>query len=324
MVWLRLSRRSQGLQEGGFAPVPQDAPVDVFDRLEQSLRAEAQALSEPGDRLYVSLLLRALKNEGVEVPAMPRDMLEIQRILSTPASCAEELAQAVQRDLMVAGKFLAVANSPLYAPVHRIETVRDAIVRLGRHHAGIIVLAIAASATLFHVQGFESKADRMKEHALGTAIIAQALAPLGGFDPAEAFLAGLLHDIGRVFMLSMLSRVHRESRGQKTVRPESLERLLERLHADFSAVILRAWAYPESLVEAVADHHGPEAPSAEGLEPLSVLLSAADRMDKRPAFEALEPLAPFLAAVGISLDEASFLACQKARGAFLEELGLAR
>lgn len=296
------------------------------------LSSRAQDMRTPGDKQYLSMLLRAVKNDGVEVPAMPSDLMEIQRLLSSPDTEIADLAKAVQRDPAIAAKFVSVANSPLYRGIREVSSVREAIVRIGLNHSGMILLAIISSSKLFKVNGYEQEAKWLHGHSLATAIMSQYLARQAGENEERAFMAGLLHDLGRVFMLSIAQEVYRQSKGQMQVSPETVADLSHHAHAGFSALTAQVWNYKGGVVSALQHHEVPEEDGARlvAMAPaehavLIQILAAANLIDRTEAKDELPQSAhDLLNELGIGDVEELVIGARETAELFLQDLGVRR
>lgn len=320
---------------GHHAAEGHDSPFGsvVAAGLSRQIQALAHEMRSPGDKHYLSQLLRAVRNDGVEIPAMPTDLLEIQRLLASPDAEIAVLAKAVQRDPATAAKFVSVANSPLYRGMRGVSNVHEALVRIGLNHSGMILLAIISSSKLFHVQGFDQEAKWLHAHSLRSAVMSQYLARLVGENEQDAFMAGLLHDLGEIFMLSVAHDVWRNSRGQLQPETETVRRLGHELHAGFSALTAQSWHYRDAVVMAMLHHHLSDNGGIEQLavvpheyQTLARVVAAANMMDDAEddtLASAAAGLGPVLRALGLEADDAIVLSARETGRTFLQDLGVA-
>ncbi len=247
------------------APAP-IAPVafagEAAERVARDLYAMASTMTDPDDRRYISTLIRAVKNDGVELPAIPEDVVRVQRVLAAPDSSAGDLARAIKHDPAMATRFISVANSPLYRLGERTNTLEDAIVRVGMKQATALVLAIVSKAKMFRVADDQAMADQLHHHALAAGVAAKLIAQTPEVQ-RDAFIGGMLHDLGRVFLITVAGDQFRTSRGASRPRHTFVEYLLDELHAGFSGLVAERWGFSQALVQALLHHHLPEEGGAE-------------------------------------------------------------
>lgn len=277
--WLIPREVSQILRgEGKLAAVLEIGDdFDEFFEAEPFLEPDA---AEPGDNSAVATMLsylqitsRADVNRVIDrLPVFPRAARNILRAVSKPEVTLRELERAVSMDPVLSGLLIKTVNSALYAPVRRVANIPHAIAYIGFEATRKVVLAGALRPV------FASRRQhQVWNHSLEIAQAAERLAHTSriSVDPAEAFLAGLVHDIGclafSIMPASFLERFHRlTSRG---CPPREVEACLAGLcHAEAGAATLRQWKFPEQLVDAVRWHHCPERSPA----PLGSLIYLAE------------------------------------------------
>ncbi len=206
----------------------------------------------------------------VALPVMPRAVSVLLKTTDENAT-VDELERIAATDPVLAARLLSASNSAKYGSRFQIVRLRDAVMRLGVPEARKTLVAACLSGL------FASAALReLWEHSQVVANAAWEIAAACGLEPEMAWLAGLLHDIGRLGF-STLPPWHRQAEqkwleaGFPLVYAETLAYGLD--HAELGGNLLRAWDLPTSVVDAVTTHHRPEA-SASGLS--SVLFLAED------------------------------------------------
>jgi putative nucleotidyltransferase with HDIG domain len=230
-------------------------------RLAEGLLLEVRqlaVLAPTADRPFYAGLIRALTNDGLQLPAMPEMVIKIQRLLDEPNLQIEQLIKLLAREPAVATKVVGIANSALCRGSHTVRGLRDAVVRIGLRETKNVVLAILCRSKLFRVAGYSAESKRLYRHALATSLATQLIGRPLGLDPDLAFLAGLVHDLGSVAMLSIAADVTRHTRGQAKISAATLADADRLLHARIGALIAQAWGFGEELVAAVEHHHQPE------------------------------------------------------------------
>lgn len=203
--------------------------------------------------------IRRMVGNVDRLASLPRVHSALIATLAAPNATAADVARILNQDMAMCAKLLQLVNSSFFHVARRITNVEEAIVYLGFNLIKSLVLSVEVfQVAKPKVEGFS--VDSLQRHALVTANVAAALL----FDKAsseDAFMAGLLHDIGKLLFAQEfpehVERVRNMMRNQE--RPEySVERDLEGItHADVGAYLLGLWGLPDSIVQAVAYHHTP-------------------------------------------------------------------
>jgi HD-like signal output (HDOD) protein len=232
----------------------------------------------PATRLSDAEVLIAARSLGASAMGGAR----LVAALLQPDLEAHELARRIGSEPGIAARVLRVANSAYFGCTGSVATLDRAIQVLGL--AGIKGAAAAACMDRMVSPGAAAgcfDADRFRRHSLASACAAQQLArQLDSALAEEAFMAGLLHDLGVVVLAKLrpqgLAAWQRALRGGEVpddARTDLERQLVGSTHEHCTALTLQAWQLPDSLVQAVAGHH---APAAQALPPLS-LVGAAPR-----------------------------------------------
>lgn len=195
--------------------------------------------------------------ETWRAPVFPDAALLMIRLMNDEQVQVDRVVEAAKMDPATAGLLIELANSALFGSRTRIGTLQQAITRLGFETSRKVVLS-AAVRPLFGPAGSRS----LWQHSLLVADLSEQFAMRSGLvDPQAAYLAGLLHDVGQLALLSLplydSARIQGlERNGCPPVYAENL--LLRTDHASLGARIVEGWRLPESTVAAVRDHHRPE------------------------------------------------------------------
>ncbi len=223
--------------------------------------------------------LNALVRQVRDLPALPETVMRVIRLADDPKSGTAAVAKALVSDQALAARVLKLANSAFYGSSRRIATVSDAVVILGMRTTRNLVMAASCEALLeSEVAGYGLPRGALLRHSLACASAAQALAKRAKYRGLEeAFVAGLLHDIGKVVMNTyqreQFSEVLTKASGGVTYA-EAEQAVFGFDHAEAGACLLERWNLPLSLVSAVQYHHAPL--NAPGDSPLPCLVHAAD------------------------------------------------
>ena len=191
-----------------------------------------------------------LSTENYELPSLPMVAVEALRVADADDSGIDVLANIVANDPAIAAKLIKAANSPVFFGRDAIGTCQRAIVRLGLKTTRQLVVAFAMR-DLFKCEVTEIRIamERLWAHSVEVGAIAFVLArKVPGLDPGEAQLAGLLHDIGVVSILSSQAPADCNEADRK-----ALFQLAQRSRAEVGGMILEAWNFPKAQVLAVRD-----------------------------------------------------------------------
>ena len=196
------------------------------------------------------------------LPPAPKLYRELSLLLQDPECSVDAVVKLVGRDSAITAKLLHLANSAFFTRRAKTIELRQAVVRLGF----LTIRNLLLSVEMFEPGGLIAKAlgrelESMQQSAFRMAQMAERLArgtPLAG----DAFVAGLLADIGQIVLLIARGGEWRECRSEAKIRQRPLHELEEERfgvsHAEVGAYLLGIWGLPFSLVEAVANHHRPE------------------------------------------------------------------
>jgi putative nucleotidyltransferase with HDIG domain len=143
-----------------------------------------------------------------------------------------------------------VTNSAAYFTGTRNFSIQQALLRLGLFHLREIVIAVAFKCRIFEGGGHEHLMRKLWRNSAGTGAFAKEIALLLEGDPENAFLCGLLHDVGKPVVLLALVDLERELR--QKLRIEELLDTLDDLHATVGVMIADQLALPPQVKEAIS------------------------------------------------------------------------
>lgn len=204
-----------------------------------------------------------------ETPALPGGAAAAVRLLQDPEADPREIVRELERDVALSANVLRVANSAIYGGSRKVATLRDALGRLGQARVFQVVVAVAIGPTAGRpVKGYDLPAGKLWEHSLAVAVGTGPVArELGVEEPRELFVAGLLHDVGKILLgnfieVDVAALVELSTR-ERIPFAEAERRLLGIDHPEVGAALLEQWGLPDGIVEAARWHHEPErCPSA--------------------------------------------------------------
>jgi putative nucleotidyltransferase with HDIG domain len=239
-------------------------------------------------RLLSSDRLARLVGEVGTLPSCPQAFQDISNCLRQPRASVAEASRIIGRDVAMTANILKLVNSAFFGARQSITRVDRAIAYLGLD----TVAALALGHSLFQSSGSSAPSggslEGLWQHSRQTAMAARAIALVEKLPPArveEAFLTGMLHDVGRV--------VYATRRAPKTGESvSSNEDTVEQIalhHAEVGAYLLGLWGFPSHIVAAVALHHTPNHRADTGFD-LTALVHVADRLAHTQDAGSLGPL----------------------------------
>ncbi len=199
----------------------------------------------------------------VKVAALPMVYVKLSEALKNPKTSNKDLEVILSEDAALASRVLRLVNSALYSFPSRIDTISRAVTIMGQQQLHDIVLACSFINLFNKLPQDIVNMESFWRHSIACGIASRIVAVLRREQNVERFfIAGLLHDIGRLILYmelpeqaqSILLRAREE--GELLYKTEHAA--LGFHHAMLGALLLKHWKLPDSLVEAVACHHAPK------------------------------------------------------------------
>lgn len=210
------------------------------------------------------LTAREVAGAVAELPAMPSSIAEVTRACDDQDMTVGQLSQVILRDQSLTANILKLANSAFYGHARRVTTVTEAVVLLGFSAIKSLVISSHTSRLLTGaLPGYGLQQGELWRHSIAVAFTARRLAVDVQLAPVEeAFVAGLLHDIGKTILSSYMENafdeVTRIAQERRMPFHEVERDLLGFDHAELGAHVAAAWSFPAELEEAIRFHHSPE------------------------------------------------------------------
>jgi putative nucleotidyltransferase with HDIG domain len=209
---------------------------------------------------------REITQKVDDLPVISETARKLVALLNEPQTHRDELIRTIRCDNVLTAKLLRVCNSAHSGLDSPVASIDQAVLLLGDNTIFRMVCAIGFGGALgFALPGHAVEANGLWDHSLSAGLGAECLVgmePYRNFQPSMAFTAGLLHDIGKLVLNQILTPKWRaEIRARISedafTRVQAEKAVLGADHAEIGACLLRDWALPEILVEAVANHHAP-------------------------------------------------------------------
>lgn len=219
---------------------------------------------------------RLLTTQPIDLPVFHPVALRLQHLLATPDFSMAQVVTLANEDQSLAGQILKMANSPLYIGRFRTETIKDAVIRLGAQE--VCNLAMAASQAGLHVSEdrvINAFMQPLWLHSHACAMGSRWLARSAGYPQHadQAYMAGLLHDIGKLYLLKSLERLNQAGMAPAPLEEYLLE-IFEELHVEQGCRLMEHWNMPKVYYNVVANHHD------ENFDTTDIVLTAVRLVNK--------------------------------------------
>lgn len=197
-----------------------------------------------------------------DLPALPSIVSELISTFGQPDVSIGELAAKVSKDQALTAKTLRLANSSFYGLQCKVRTIEQAITVLGFDSVRTLVTSAGIIGNFSGAEGAFDYAAFWR-HAVGTALCAKSLARVARCNQEFAFVSGLLHDIGRLVLVTGFPQAYAEARAQRERLDCSMldaERAILGIdHALVGRALAQHWKFPELIRRAIGNHHAPMA-----------------------------------------------------------------
>lgn len=207
-------------------------------------------------------LYGACMNQGLRLPTMPEVAARIAQLGDDPDAGIPELVQIIQTDPTVAGSVLKVANSALYKGSSKTDNIKAAVIRLGLKTTRDLATSIALKET-FQTRNpaVKKRLNQIWKHSVNISTFSYVIARrIASMDPEHALMAGLLHDVGAVAILTHVERTGLDS------ATEEMETAISKLGNMAGLLVLNNWGMDstlEPIIEAAEDWWRDPTPEAD-------------------------------------------------------------
>ena len=201
--------------------------------------------SEAEGQLYMEFH-HALKAGKYELPVLPDIAVRIGRAIDDPNTNNEDIARLIQLDPALSTRVMSVVNSAALVGVMPLQSVQQAVARLGRRQVRNLVYSCIVK-DLFNTESkiLKQQMQELWRHSRQVAAISAVLARhTPGMDPDQALLAGLIHDIGAIPLLQTA-----RANADLVDSPLVLERLISEMKAEVGRLTLKSWNFDDEMCD---------------------------------------------------------------------------
>jgi HD-like signal output (HDOD) protein len=220
---------------------------------QRSQSSENSGISDPEAFAFVQSLAAELSTGKVELPSFPDIAMRVRQVLSDETVSPEKVVRIVGSEPALAARLLQLANSAaLNFSGKAVTDLRTAIARMGFNmvRSAAIAFAMSQLKKVDSLKGLEQPLDVLWRRSAGVAAMSHALARrLAKVNPDTALLAGLLHGIGQLYILTRTAK-HPELFKNEAV----YHNIVRDWHSSIAKALLENWDMAEEIVEAVGNY----------------------------------------------------------------------
>ncbi|MBU1218603.1 HDOD domain-containing protein [Myxococcota bacterium] len=206
-------------------------------------------------------VLRTVKRSMHQLPGMSGAVQSTLSLLSDQTTNVKTVAQAVEKDQVLAARVLRLVNSPFFGLERQITSIRQAVILLGFNTIRQLVLSFGINRTITELsRKYEFDMEQFWNHSISTAVLGRRIAnTIPGSDTESAFASGLLHDIGKlVLYMAFGDQYHKIQREAHTVSIDLCAVEKEKLgitHPQAGFILGQKWNFPEPILKCILFHH---------------------------------------------------------------------
>ncbi|MDD3844735.1 MAG: HDOD domain-containing protein [Syntrophorhabdaceae bacterium] len=215
------------------------------------------------------------------LPTIPRVLNRLLGVIENPRVSLNEISVFISSDPALTTKVLRMVNSPVYGFPGRISSVNQAVILLGL----TVVKGLLLGVSVFDLM--QKTMIGLWEHSVGTAIFSRRIALRAGHkEPDEVSVNGLLHDIGKVFLLLQFPDEYQRALAQTQqagiIIHEAEKNHFNTTHASVGSWMARKWRFPAKLIDVIEYHHKPHLTKQTPVE--SAIVHVADILVRARGF----------------------------------------
>jgi putative nucleotidyltransferase with HDIG domain len=224
--------------------------------------------------------------------SLPDTLMKVLEVVASDESSPDSIASVILKDPSLTARTLKLANSSYYRRATAIKTVHQAVMVLGAN----AVKCIALSVSVFSPpKGQANEIEMFRQfyfHSLGVAILARSIAAKAGYPSIEeAFIAGLLHDLGKLHMMQRHPQLCLDinamaEKGEDIIDAERKHFDVD--HAEIGSIIANRWRLPETLQRTIRTHHHLNDTSSDQLTKIVMLANMMAVIIQAPNLKTME------------------------------------
>ncbi len=301
--WSRLIDALTGRSASSPAPLPPARPASPPPAATIAAKTEVPPTPPPVAMPVASPAVEAFVAEVKQLPLFSGTAMQLMKSVGDERTTTAELARLIGTDAGLVAHLLRIVNSPYYGLPRRLATVDDAIAVLGFDHVRRMISAAVMGRPLMTYLHDSRTVRAFWRHELLCAALARHLAARGGLDAEVAYMAGLMHEIGRLAMVIKHPHLGDVLLSVEGTRDRlGVEREMAHFgfdHAEVGGALLARWGLPPAIVRAAYHHEQ----AAQPADPLAAVVWRANLLAHDMNGEADDGTErPWMTAIGLTPD----------------------
>lgn len=197
-------------------------------------------------------ILEKLEKKEFDLPPLPQVASQVLALTTDPDAHAAQLAALIQQDPVLTSKIFQVANSAALGPPREIKSLQHVIAWLGMNNVAGSAFSLSVQSGVFNVAGYEHEVKGLWIHGLATGFYCKIIAGQIGKQADTAFLCGLLHAIGKPFVVHTVNQFRQSS--DSPLPWTTMMTLMKESYIEVGRQLGQAWDFPAPVQEAINLH----------------------------------------------------------------------
>ncbi len=197
-------------------------------------------------------ILEVLEKDDIDLPPLSEIAKKILAFVNDPKATSHQLKQLIEQDPILTARIFKMANSAAYGTHREMESLSHAISMIGLTSVAMLAFALSVQSGVFVDRGYEREVRTLWAHALATAFYGRTLAGMIGKNQDTAFLCGLLHSLGKLFVVHTVNIY--QSASASPLPWSGMLTLIEQSYIEVGRKLADSWNFPSPVKEAINLH----------------------------------------------------------------------
>jgi putative nucleotidyltransferase with HDIG domain len=205
-----------------------------------------------------------IERDGIKLPEAPTIVLKLNQVIADPHASADDVAQIVGTSPSLTALILRIVNSAAFGLPTRVDRISRAVALLGTREISALAMGVSVMKAFMEIPRDLIDMEAFLRHSMACATISRYLAALSNNSQTEQlFIAGLLHDIGKLILLKYFPQEIKAllqiawANGYRGPFYTVEKAAIGRTHAQLAGQLLKKWKFPVPLQHMVMHHHTP-------------------------------------------------------------------